>query len=81
MNVAEQGVDRDAFLSQLRLLPDGSGTPVTKRLKQYVKHHRQFSIHVTPTAVVNGIADPGVSSGWGGDEWEKYLRDRLEVDG
>lgn len=40
---------------------------------EIVKIGRQNSIHVTPTAVFDGLVENSVSSSWGKEDWEKFL--------
>lgn len=44
-----------------------------------VKLGRQNGIHVTPTAVWDGLAASDVSSSWGEEEWGKFLEARVLV--
>lgn len=46
-------------------------------LKYLIKEGRQNGIHFTPTALLNGLEDGTVSSGWGRSEWDKWLEEKL----
>ena len=46
--------------------------PGTQTLKFHVKLGRQFGVHVSPTATLNGMVCD-TSSGWGLDEWRAFL--------
>lgn len=56
--------------------PDGAalntGNASTQTLKFHVKLGRQFGVHVSPTATLNGMVCD-TSSGWGLDEWRAFL--------
>lgn len=43
------------------------------KAKSAVKIGRQNGIHVTPTALFDGLKEDSVSSSWGKEEWEKFL--------
>lgn len=53
-----------------------AGTAVTDDLKYFVKLGRQNGIHVTPSAVFNGIFDSSVSSSWGDKEWNEFFKSK-----
>ncbi|KAK4685881.1 hypothetical protein P7C73_g4254, partial [Tremellales sp. Uapishka_1] len=57
--------------------PNG-GNEATAGLKHTVKIGRQNGIHVTPTVLFDGLKEDSVSSSWGKDEWEKFLKEKLE---
>ncbi len=70
------GVSKENFLAGLKQNPPGQGgVPVTTQLKFYVKHHRAAGVHVTPSVLVNGILDNGISSGWTLQQWQERLQD------
>jgi len=50
------------------------GNAVTDDLKLLTRLSRTSSIHVTPTVLFNGIADPSVESSFSVDEWHEYLK-------
>ncbi|KAF8165690.1 hypothetical protein B0H34DRAFT_248668 [Crassisporium funariophilum] len=58
--------------------PNG-GTAVTDDLKYNIKYSRQNSIHVSPTALWDGIVANEVSSGWEEKEWTKFLEDKAVI--
>jgi protein-disulfide isomerase len=56
--------------------PDGSlnsGNKVTNDFKVLIKMARLVGIHVSPTAVFDGVVNNDVSSGWTGEQWSEYL--------
>jgi protein-disulfide isomerase len=53
-----------------------SGSQVDGDLKLVIKIGRQNGIHVTPTAVLDGLIDPSISSSYGAKEWKEWF-DRL----
>jgi hypothetical protein len=68
------GLGREEFLEGLAQNPPGQGgIPVTTQLKFYVKHHRAAGVHVTPSVLLNGIADNGISSSWSLQQWKEHL--------
>ncbi|WVQ68891.1 uncharacterized protein L199_007100 [Kwoniella botswanensis] len=56
--------------------PNG-GTEATDDIKYLVKVGRQNGIHVTPTALLDGLKDDSVSSSWGKEEWEKWISEKV----
>ena len=66
------GVNVSEVRGLLELTGSG-GIHITKSLKHCVKHARLLGIHVSPTAVFNGIRDDSVSSSWGATEWGDFL--------
>lgn len=55
---------------------DGSlniGNAVTSDLKVTIKMARLVGVHVSPTAIFDGVVDNIISSGWGVKEWEEWL--------
>jgi hypothetical protein len=55
---------------------DGSlntGNGVTNELKVLVKMSRMQGIHVTPTALFNGVVENSISSSFSGEQWEEWL--------
>lgn len=68
------GVSKEDFLAGLKQNPPGQGgVPVTTQLKFYVKHHRAAGVHVTPSVLVNGILDNGISSSWTLQQWQDRI--------
>lgn len=57
--------------------PKNSGNKVSNDLKWCIKLGRQNGIHVSPTVLIDGIRDDGVSSGWDLDQWKEYLKSKL----
>ncbi|KAK9775495.1 putative Thioredoxin-like fold domain-containing protein [Seiridium cardinale] len=55
---------------------DGSlniGNKVTNDFKLLVKAARLVGVHVSPTAIFDGIVNNDISSGWGKQEWADWL--------
>jgi len=75
------GFDRSEFLDQLKIGKGNSGNKTGTDLKLQVKLGRQNGIHVTPTAVLDGLVDPSISSSFGREEWGKWLREKGIVGG
>ncbi|KAI9635560.1 uncharacterized protein MKK02DRAFT_32950 [Dioszegia hungarica] len=50
------------------------GTEAFEGMKHIIKIGRQNSIHVTPTTLFDGLVDNSISSGWGKEDWTKYLK-------
>ena len=67
------GVDKAKFLDLLKFSQNNGGTGVTPDLKWFVKVSRQNSIHVSPTALVNGLIDNSISSSWDVEKWKEHL--------
>merc|ERR1712023_413515 len=53
---------------------------MTQQIKFYVKHHRQRSVHVTPTCAVNGLLCD-TSSGWTLAEWCAFVDPLVDLVG
>ena len=45
-----------------------------------VKFSRQNGIHVSPTALWDGLIASQISSSWGEEEWYKFLSEKVSVD-
>ncbi|KAF2662984.1 hypothetical protein K491DRAFT_584089 [Lophiostoma macrostomum CBS 122681] len=78
------GVDEHAVYKLLAISDkpgaDGalnSGNGVTDDVKVQVKANRLVGVHVTPTVVFDGVVRGEVSSGWGVEEWEKWLGENV----
>ncbi len=66
----------DMLLISDKAGPDGSlntGNKVTDDLKVLVKMARLVGVHVSPTVIVDGVVDNGISSGWTKEQWGEYL--------
>lgn len=48
-------------------------------LKYLVREGRQNGIHFTPTVLLNGLEDAGVSSSWGKAEWDKFFNEKVDA--
>ncbi|KAG9103466.1 hypothetical protein FRC06_010574 [Ceratobasidium sp. 370] len=75
-----EGIDKSKVADLLahKTTPNG-GVAVTDDLKYNIKLGRQNSIHVTPTAVWDGLVVGDVSSSWGEEEWSKFLSAKILV--
>jgi hypothetical protein len=51
-----------------------SGNKVTDDVKWMVKFNRGTGVHVTPTAVFNGIVEGSISSSWTQEQWGEWLK-------
>jgi len=58
--------------------PNG-GTAVTDDLKYNIKMGRQNGIHVTPSAVWDGLFQASVSSSWGEKEWSEFFEQNVKA--
>lgn len=74
------GVDEAKVLELLRIPetpgPDGSlnaGNGVTADVKLVVKMARLTGVHVSPTALVDGVVNNEISSGWTVGQWTEWL--------
>ncbi|EIW68649.1 hypothetical protein M231_00521 [Tremella mesenterica] len=56
---------------------DNKGSEAFDLMKYCIKRGRQNAIHVTPTVMFDALRYDSVSSSWGKEEWEKWLRDML----
>ncbi|KAF9816519.1 hypothetical protein IEO21_04047 [Rhodonia placenta] len=71
-----------AFKSLLAIRSDlgqNGGTDVTDDLKYTVKFARQNSVHVSPSALWDGLLQGDVSSSWGEKEWTGFLEKKVIV--
>lgn len=73
------GLDEAKFLELVSTAKGNSGSAVTDALKLQVKLGRQNGIHVTPTVVLDGLVDPSVSSSFGAEEWDKYVKEKIKA--
>ncbi|KAG8694339.1 hypothetical protein FRC11_002261 [Ceratobasidium sp. 423] len=78
--IAPEGIDKKAVaeLLELKSTPNG-GVGVTDDLKYNIKLGRQNGIHVSPSALWDGLLANDVSSSWAKDEWEKFLEAKVAV--
>ncbi|KAF9278779.1 hypothetical protein BGZ68_008351 [Mortierella alpina] len=53
-----------------------TGNKVTNDLKYFVKIGRQNGIHVSPTALWDGVVENAISSGWSLDAWKEFLQSK-----
>ncbi|KAL2158011.1 hypothetical protein VTH06DRAFT_4821 [Thermothelomyces fergusii] len=50
-----------------------AGNQVTADVKTIVKMARLTGVHVTPTALLDGVVVGEISSGWTSEQWQKWL--------
>ncbi|KAF8514853.1 hypothetical protein BU17DRAFT_52181 [Hysterangium stoloniferum] len=74
--VGNDRVQQVEELLKLKSTPNG-GTGVTDDLKYNVKYSRANSIHVSPTALWNGLIANDVSSSFKAAEWASFLEQRV----
>lgn len=71
------GVDAEKLAAALaRTHVEGSlntGNAATPQMKKFVRYHREKGVHVTPTALINGVEAADVSSSWTADQWAAKL--------
>lgn len=74
------GVDEQQVFEKLRISDkasdDGSlniGNQVTNDFKVLIKMARLVGVHVSPTAIFDGVVNNEISSGWGKQEWANFL--------
>ncbi|KAF8433030.1 hypothetical protein L210DRAFT_3650100 [Boletus edulis BED1] len=65
-------------LLRLKGSPNG-GVAVTDDLKYTIKFSRQNGVHVSPTALWDGVVASEISSSWGEEEWSKFLAEKVKV--
>ena len=53
-----------------------TGSAIVPDLKYAIKIGRQNSIHITPTALWNGVVEPSISSSFGQQQWIEFLEQR-----
>ncbi|KAF9462067.1 hypothetical protein BDZ94DRAFT_1220615 [Collybia nuda] len=76
--IPPEAVNEFRELLKLKGSPNG-GVAVTDDLKYTIKFSRQNSIHVSPTALWDGLVANEVSSGWGAKEWGAFLSAKVSV--
>ena len=67
----------EAVRGWTRVGEGNSGSRIVPDLKYCVKIGRQNSIHVTPTALWNGVVEPSVSSSFSREQWVQFLDERM----
>lgn len=77
---ASVGVDEGKMYDLLKISdqPDRDGglnvgNQVTADLKVVIKMARLVGVHVSPTAVFDGVVNNEIASSWGVKEWEEWL--------
>ncbi|WFD25688.1 hypothetical protein MNAN1_000652 [Malassezia nana] len=58
-----------------------TGSQIVPDLKYCVKIGRQNSVHVTPTALWNGVVEPSISSSFTQEQWADFFRERIGSSG
>ncbi|KAI0375940.1 hypothetical protein BV20DRAFT_26758 [Pilatotrama ljubarskyi] len=71
--IGEDKVAPFKALLAIKPSPPNGGTGVTDDLKYTVKFARQNGVHVSPSALWDGIIVNEVSSSWGEKEWTEFL--------
>ncbi|KAJ3568767.1 hypothetical protein NP233_g5499 [Leucocoprinus birnbaumii] len=74
--ISPQELDKFREYLTLKGTPNG-GTAVTDDLKYNIKFGRQNSIHVSPTALWDGLVASEVSSSWVEKEWNDFFAARV----
>jgi len=70
----------EVFKDLLRLKGSlNGGVAVSDDLKYTIKFSRQNGIHVSPTALWDGLVANEVSSSWGEAEWSKFLSEKVKA--
>ncbi|KAG0082080.1 hypothetical protein BGZ93_010757 [Podila epicladia] len=54
-----------------------TGNKVAADLKYFIKLGRQTGIHVSPTALWDGLVENAISSGWTLDAWKEFLSSKF----
>ncbi|WFD17911.1 hypothetical protein MCAP1_000122 [Malassezia caprae] len=68
----------EAVRAWTRVSDDGNtGSQIVPDLKYCVKIGRQNGVHVTPTALWNGVVEPSVSSSFTQAQWADFFRERV----
>ncbi|KAG1805653.1 uncharacterized protein BJ212DRAFT_1486214 [Suillus subaureus] len=76
--ITEEQVAMFKDLLKLKPTPNG-GVGVTDDLKYTIKFARQNGVHVSPTALWDGLIANQVSSSWGEKEWTEFLAKNVVV--
>ncbi|KAF9235579.1 hypothetical protein BU15DRAFT_89552 [Melanogaster broomeanus] len=75
--IPENKVGEFKELLKLKGSPNG-GVAVTDDLKYTIKFSRQNGVHVSPTALWDGLVANEISSSWGEAEWSKFLSEKVK---
>ncbi|KAG0329720.1 hypothetical protein BG004_002272 [Podila humilis] len=54
-----------------------TGNQLAADLKYFIKLGRQTGIHVSPTALWDGVIDNSISSGWTLEQWKEFFASKL----
>ncbi|KAG1735455.1 hypothetical protein EDB19DRAFT_1854086 [Suillus lakei] len=76
--INEEQVAMFKDLLKLKPTPNG-GIGVTDDLKYTIKFARQNGVHVSPTALWDGLIASQISSSWGEKEWTEFLAKNVVV--
>lgn len=77
--ISPEDVEKVKGLLKLGEAHPNAGTGVVDDLKYTIKFSRQNSIHVSPTVLFDGLVANEISSGWGEEEWSKWLGAKVQV--
>ncbi|KAF8530901.1 hypothetical protein JB92DRAFT_2803972 [Gautieria morchelliformis] len=75
-HISKSDVGKMVELLKLKSTPNG-GIGVTDDLKYNIKYSRANSIHVSPTALWDGLVSGEVSSSFGEKEWAAFLEQKV----
>ncbi|KAG0311072.1 hypothetical protein BGZ99_010407 [Dissophora globulifera] len=56
-----------------------TGNKVANDLKYFVKLGRQNGIHVSPTALWDGLVENAISSSWTLDNWKEFFQSKISA--
>ncbi|KAF8940657.1 hypothetical protein EDD21DRAFT_375990 [Dissophora ornata] len=83
-SLSSSSLTQEAVYSLLQITPvqdpsqsTNTGNKVTNDIKYFVKLGRQNGIHVSPTAVWDGIVENSISSGWSLDNWKEFFLNKF----
>jgi len=76
--IGQEKAEVMADLLTLKGTPNG-GVAVTDDLKYNIKLGRQNSIHVTPSALWDGLFQSNIGSSWGEKEWTEFFGEKVQV--
>ncbi|KAG2099316.1 hypothetical protein BD769DRAFT_1511561 [Suillus cothurnatus] len=76
--IAKRQLEMFKDLLKLKPTPNG-GIGVTDDLKYTIKFARQNGVHVSPTALWDGLIANQISSSWGEKEWSEFLAKNVAV--
>ncbi|TEB37097.1 hypothetical protein FA13DRAFT_1726232 [Coprinellus micaceus] len=77
--ITPEQVEKVKGLLRLGEAHPNAGTAVVDDLKYTIKFSRQNGIHVSPTVLFDGLVANEISSGWGEEEWAKWLVAKVQA--